>query len=227
VAYRCDLAERGVAQFDGTIISTRFPFGLFEKKRFVRLRNSTIALPRRIDINAPDPSSPLGKLGSQVSVAGSGPDFRELKEMVPGDDPRKIHWRSTARMGVPMIRETEVESAGFLEVVLDSSAESTSTVALEQAERNISAASTIIRDLTANGITVRLVTAPHGYLEASNRQEALPLLDHLALIDVFESSRVDPPVGRAHFSLLIGPRAKTLGIEHKVRVPLYFPGEHP
>ena len=34
-------------------------------------------------------------------------EFAGLRDFRPGDDPRDIHWRSTARRGVTLVRESE------------------------------------------------------------------------------------------------------------------------
>ena len=63
VAYRCELLRRGRAGFEGTTISTRFPFGLFEKRRFIYLANEILVLPGRLPVSV---SLPFDREGEGV-----------------------------------------------------------------------------------------------------------------------------------------------------------------
>ncbi len=40
---------------------------------------------------------------------GDGTDFESLREYTPGDEPRKIDWRATARRGAPVVRDYQAE----------------------------------------------------------------------------------------------------------------------
>jgi hypothetical protein len=55
----------------------------------------------------------------QMGRAGSRGEYRGLRGYRPGDDPRAIHWRPTARPGEPVIREYEEDSAETVWVFLD------------------------------------------------------------------------------------------------------------
>ncbi|WP_062662706.1 DUF58 domain-containing protein [Aeropyrum camini] len=52
-----------------------------------------------------------------------GYEFLELREYQPGDDPRLIHWPSTARAGTLVVRETAMETRLNMTIVLDASGE--------------------------------------------------------------------------------------------------------
>ncbi len=219
VAYRCELKRRGKSFFQGTIISTRFPFGLFEKRRFVTLQDEIIVLPARLEVSAPMPFAKMGDGAHQTVIAGPGGEYRELREMVHGDDPRRIHWRSTARYGQPLVRETDADAKGFIEVVLDPLPKGQSNSALDEVERNIEAAGTLVRDLTRLGLTVRLVTSSTESIEANSRLSSMLLLEHLALIDPLASKVKGPPKGVTEAAVLIGPRAKARGRAYRMVVP--------
>lgn len=101
--------ERGVYPLTVVRLITSFPFGLFEKERQVSLDDRLIIHPRT--------NRPGKQIGSEPSAAASRPDpvsvagvgergeYRGLREYRPGDDPRDVHWRSSARVGRPLIRE--------------------------------------------------------------------------------------------------------------------------
>lgn len=59
---------------------------------------------RALRLRAPLPSRSVlnGRHGSRLR--GRGLDFQELRGYLPGDDPRSIDWRVTARTGTPHVR---------------------------------------------------------------------------------------------------------------------------
>jgi uncharacterized protein (DUF58 family) len=143
--------------------------------------------------------------------------------MVPGDDPRLIHWPGSARLGQLLVKETERDARGLVEIVLDAAPEAGAERADERVEQDIRAAGTLVRDLSGRGLTVRLVTSASGTLEAQGRPGAIPLLDHLALLDPELALERDPPQARSAGAVLIGPRARAAGPAVRLRVPLLEP----
>jgi uncharacterized protein (DUF58 family) len=222
IAYRCEITERGRAQFDGTLVSTRFPFGLFEKTRFVAVKGSITVLPRQIPVAIPRPPASLGEGGNVSEIKGRGEEYWEIRELAPGDDPRLIDWRATARVGVLMVRENESETTGFLELVLDPAASDGRDGWDPVAEERISAAATIAKRLLTEGIGIRLVTTPDTVIEQHTPEGALPILEYLAHIDTVRARRASPPVGTFPLSFLIGPRATTRGRGKQVSIPPFF-----
>jgi uncharacterized protein (DUF58 family) len=219
IAYRCEIKRRGRARFDGTIVSTRFPFGLFEKSRFIELADELIVLPSRVPVSAPRAAFAPGEGGRTAGFRGAGQDFLELRQMVPGDDPRLIHWPGTARVGQLLVKETERDARGYVEIVLDAAPEPEAPQAEERVEQDIRAAGTLVRDLSSRGLTVRLTTGAGGSLETHGRPGAVPLLDHLALLDTDLALERDPPQAQGPGAVLIGPRAHGSGPAVRLRVP--------
>jgi uncharacterized protein (DUF58 family) len=119
-AYRHTMARRGRYALSGFRLATKFPFGLVQRARAVADQDELWVYP------ALAPVSPLLLRGLPGPAAG-GPDrapsrqgeFRELRAFRPGDEPRDIHWRSSARRGVLLVRENEGEQARRATVVLD------------------------------------------------------------------------------------------------------------
>ena len=210
IAYRCELPLRGLSHFDGTIVSTRFPFGLFEKTRFIALKDEVIVLPASVPVGVPPRAAMTAEGALQVGVCGSGQDFLELREMVPGDDSRRIDWRSTARLGRPVVRETERDADGFVEIVLDASPVDGTDEALENVEHDISVAATMIRHMTARGLNIRLVTSGSVGIETHGGVGAVRLLEHLALLDPAVIAQGPVPVGASPAAIVIGRRREAV-----------------
>ena len=206
IAYRCEIESRGRSVFTHTVVSTRFPFGLFEKHRFVRLEDSVIVLPKSVAVDMPDTAAAAGDGIRFMQRAGLGLEFRELREMMQGDDPRRIDWRATARMRRFMVRQHDIEGESFLEIVLDPTpAEG------HDAEHNISLAASLIRLATAREVPVRLMTVPDIRLECGGPRACAPLLVCLALLDTGRAAEAPVPAGRSPDAVCIGPRAATRG----------------
>jgi uncharacterized protein (DUF58 family) len=75
----------------------------------------------RVHVTTPLPVGVV--LDHEGRLADSAPrgtvTFSSLREYVPGDDPRQIHWRSTARTGKLIVREHVDTSEPTVTVVLD------------------------------------------------------------------------------------------------------------
>lgn len=50
---------------------------------------------------------------------GQSLSYLGVREYFPGDDPRRIHWRATARTGTLMLRENEIDLVPYLSLFLD------------------------------------------------------------------------------------------------------------
>jgi uncharacterized protein (DUF58 family) len=118
--------RRGVVPLEAVTISTSFPFGLFRKSRDLPLRGELVIWPRSDRrIRPPNPGGGRLSRSGALSVGSVGPrgEYRGLRSYRPGDDPRDIHWRTTARLGQPVIREYEQSDAEALWLCLDIRAE--------------------------------------------------------------------------------------------------------
>jgi uncharacterized protein (DUF58 family) len=50
---------------------------------------------------------------------GEGREFESLREYVEGDDPRKIHWKATARLDRPIVQQYQTEKNQIVMILLD------------------------------------------------------------------------------------------------------------
>jgi len=118
--------RRGIYPLDVVTLSTGFPFGLFRKERDLSLPGEVVVWPRT-DRPVRDPAPGAGRLptlGLSVrGVGGSRGEYRSLRGYRSGDDPRDIHWRSSARMREPVVREYERDGAETRWICLDLRAE--------------------------------------------------------------------------------------------------------
>jgi uncharacterized protein (DUF58 family) len=112
------LPRRGRARLAGVRITTRFPFGLFMKAGRPALTDEVLVFPAV----RPVPAESLGRLGDAGATAGRrrgrGDDLYNLRPYRPGDDPRFIHWRSSAKAEALVVREHEADTSHDTRVVL-------------------------------------------------------------------------------------------------------------
>jgi uncharacterized protein (DUF58 family) len=119
-AYRNTMPRRGRYRLSGFRLATKFPFGFIPRARAVADVDDLYVYPALIP--APEallrglPAHPAPGRSFRASRQG---EFRGLRAYRDGDDPRDIHWRSSARRGVTLVREKEDEETREATVVLD------------------------------------------------------------------------------------------------------------
>lgn len=103
---------RGHVRFRGVTLARTDPLGLVRALRHVPAPDTLLVLPRRY------PLPPLALPGARryqpggialASSVGDSEEFMSLREYRPGDPLKRIHWRSSARVGRPVVREYQDE----------------------------------------------------------------------------------------------------------------------
>ncbi|MDB4984949.1 MAG: hypothetical protein JWN04_127 [Myxococcaceae bacterium] len=155
-SYRRVVAKRGVLQFKGFRVATRFPFALFEKWRELELLGELLVYPALTPY--PFVEGAAQEEGDQAgSSRGRGTETRELREYRSGDEVRSIHWRRTAAIGKPVVREFEREAAAVLSILLDNARPTAAASGWEQGfEQNVSRAAYVAERALSRGYSVEI-----------------------------------------------------------------------
>ena len=185
---RGDALRRGVCELGAVRVSSRFPFGLMQKSVTVRSPGRVIIRP-----------AVVGLVGGLIegcvrddrfaSGSGSTPqrvgDFFGLRDYVPGDSPRTIAWRASARAGELVVRECANPVRTAVWVVL-SIENDTQNHQQDDPERAISLAASLVMQGDALGIDVGLSVPGYGigFLPASGRGHTAGILDSLGELDI-------------------------------------------
>jgi uncharacterized protein (DUF58 family) len=181
VTYPLPTAERAVLRIGPLAVVRQDPFGLVrvEQTRGDRLtayvHPATVALdplPATYERSLDGPTSDTAPQGSQA--------FHQLREYVPGDDRRMIHWRSSARTGRLMVRQHVDTSLPDLTVILDTrpSCWEGDTPSFETA---VAVAASLATTCARQGFPVRLRTTDGQTWDAPVGQPAVTyFLDRLA-----------------------------------------------
>ena len=121
LAYSLRPTRRGVYQVGPVALTTTDPAGLFRFGRHAGEAAELVVYPAPVPV-------PEVRVGGDPTVGGreptrrpaqDGTDFHSVREYMPGDDLRRIHWKSTARLGVFNVLEFEQSLSGGVTVVLD------------------------------------------------------------------------------------------------------------
>jgi uncharacterized protein (DUF58 family) len=135
------------------------------------------------------PMLPVGRLrqleGSTSDAALNGTaTFHSLREYVPGDDLRHVHWRSSARVGTLVTRELVDASRPETTIVLDLDPETYGDAAgaVDPFELAVEAAASIAIAAARHGHPVRILAGWGPALETRGRGGTAVVLDRLALV---------------------------------------------
>jgi uncharacterized protein (DUF58 family) len=188
--------RRGVYPLGTVTLSTSFPFGLFRKERDLEIPAEIVVWPRS-DRRVRRPAAGAGRslrhgLAAQGALGARG-DYRSLRGYRPGDDPKDIHWRSSARSSEPVIREYESDAAETRWICLDTREEPG-----EPAEVAVEVTAALLADAAAEGRPFAL-TAGGAVLEPGHGAAHLErALDILARVDFGPTDPPpDPPIPSA------------------------------
>lgn len=134
---------------------------------YVEPRPTRARLPRDMRARAkrPFPDGDIARMGVATN------EFRELREYVPGDPPRRINWKATARrMGsgeseVPLVNETEWEGKKSVYIIVDGDPKLSVGTNIEDAREHAADAALSLMELfLRRGYQVGLTTARSGDL---------------------------------------------------------------
>jgi uncharacterized protein (DUF58 family) len=115
--------RRGRYRFEATHLVTRAPFGLLERWITVDHPENLVVYPRVGRLSRRwrvlHRESTETRRGRRHDRSARQQEYHGLRDYRPGDSPRWIHWRTTARLGEPMIKEFEQQSDQDLAILLD------------------------------------------------------------------------------------------------------------
>jgi uncharacterized protein (DUF58 family) len=183
VAYTVRADVRGRYEVGPLVVRLTDPFGLCELSRSFATVDQLTVIPQVVAL-------PMVRLAGEYagtgenrarSVAVHGEDDAATREYRNGDDLRRVHWRSTARVGELMVRREEQPWESRVTIVLDTRAGAhRGEGPTASFEWTVSAAASIALHLRHNGYKLRLVTGVGVDLDASEIDGEGALLDHLA-----------------------------------------------
>ncbi len=177
------------------------PFGFCELPRLFSSTDRLLVTPETVSLPKLDPTGRLavGAAASGGAVGGSGEDDVGTRPYRLGDELRRVHWRTTARIGELSVRREEQPRPGSVTLILDTRASAWPPGGGDSPagtfETAISVVASLALSLTTSGCGVRLETldgAPLAVVPAgrwSSSTEVGALLDLLATLTVGSGAR--------------------------------------
>ncbi|MFG1889046.1 DUF58 domain-containing protein [Micromonospora sp. NPDC049051] len=150
-------ARRGVFQVGPLRVGRTDPLGLWSALRPVGRAQQLIVWPNWHAV----PASAIGRT-AQVDATRDArhtesTTFHTLREYVPGDDLRHVHWRTSARTGTLMVRRHEGSSLARLVLLIDDRAASYADP--DSFEEAVEVAASVLVSMTDAGRRLAVVSA--------------------------------------------------------------------
>jgi uncharacterized protein (DUF58 family) len=180
-------ARRGLYRQETFRIVTRFPFGFLQKAR--RLDSASEALVYPSVEATPEFLEVLpGIQGAIESLAkGRGQDLYALRDYLPNDSARHVHWKASARLGSLMVREFAREDDTRVVLVLDPHTEAArpgaSADEKERFERTVELCAAIAWSFHEGGALMEFRSASATVPMAPGTENIFAVLRQLAVVE--------------------------------------------
>jgi uncharacterized protein (DUF58 family) len=161
-AYRIPTERRGVLGVGPLTVEVTDPFRLATVRIRAAERAEMTVFPRVRAIQPPPFTvgrDPHGAADNPNSLGRVGDDFYALRYYTVGDDLRRVHWPSTARVGELMVRQHELPWQGRSTVLLDTRLAETIEADFETA---VSVAASLVEACARRHDLLRVVTTDGG-----------------------------------------------------------------
>ena len=198
IEYAVQADVRGKYQIGPLRVRVGDPFGLLELHRTFTKTAQLVVIP------ATEPLPPIPLLGAWTGTgdnrprpfaSGSAADVT-VRDYRVGDDLRRVHWRSTAKVGALMVRREEQPWQSRATLFIDNRARVHRGQGPHSSlERAVTAAASIALHLASQGYQVRLVSAvgeeiEHGWHDGDVASSARPLLERLAVLPTVQAAEL-------------------------------------
>ncbi len=176
---------RGMHDFSGVVIESRFPLGLFSSRRHFALEAQRVVVyPAAVPLRAlpvEHGAEPQNRMVLSRRRGGHD-EFFGLRPYRHGDTLRSVHWRASARRGELLSIEYEQQQDRCLWIVLDlCAARHVGAGALSSAEMMFKLAHSLVLKARQEGVPAGLL-----YHDAENLQRVEPALDQVSYLGLRE-----------------------------------------
>lgn len=153
--YRVPTDRRGVQHLGPLRAERHDPLGLCRRAVHIAGTAEVVVTPTIVRLDWPTGTGrgPLGDRVATRSLGRTGSEFHSQRSYVPGDDPRRIDWRASARTDTLVVRQTSPEVLSRCTVVLDTRGGEDE----DAFERAVSVAASVVAAADIAGVAVRLV----------------------------------------------------------------------
>ncbi len=207
-------SRRGRHRIGVVIARTLYPFGFFRKsRRFAAGAEGGWTFwvaPRRVETErlARDLLAQVGE--DPAARQGIGEDYFSLRPFRTGDDPRRVHWRRSARTGRWVVVETEARQG--MELMLELHQRRVDGADDPELEHAVAVLGSLAEDLLAAGLKVGLRAPGLLVPPAVGPRQRQAVMLGLARLDL--RAELPPPLPRKVVRVLLGSGPAPAGIDH-------------
>ena len=180
-------ARRGLYRQEAFRIVTRFPFGFLQKARRLDLASEALVYP---SVEAtPEFLEVLPGIQGAIETLtkGRGQDLYALRDYLPTDSARHVHWKASARLGSLMVREFAREDDTSVLLVLDVHSEAASARATplekQRFEKSIELCAAIAWNFQERGALLEFRSGAFAVPLAPATENIFAVLRHLAVVE--------------------------------------------
>lgn len=178
---KASFERRGQYKEGRVILSTRFPFGLSERRRELHLSEDTIVYPDVTPTVRSDAIVDELEARSLGRSAGESQDLYRIRPALAEDGARYLHWKASARTGGLWVREYAREERQEVRLVLDRRIEEAPEAELEFEER-VALCAAVIWKLAERGSRIVFATDEIELKAEPGGAPIDPLLNYLATV---------------------------------------------
>ena len=209
-AYRVPTDRRGALALGPTRVAVTDPLGLARRGHVVAPREEILVRPR-VHLIVP-PTLGAGRRlaydddrSPRAAATDATGEFLAVRPYETGDDPRRVHWRSSARRDELMVRQFEAPRRGATLVVLDTRAGDPATLIVDDRvgdtvdvafERAVESVASIVTCLQRSRRPVEACTSGGVMLTRGPTDTGPTVLDRLATVAPEDADNLAAVLGR-------------------------------
>lgn len=180
--------ERGDHPLDGYRIVCGFPFGLLERCCEFSDATRVLVYPRVHGVRSNALQRIPGSAQLSTRATADGDEYYGLREYIPGDDIRRIVWRTSARLGKWIVRELGQYQSKLVILALDTAYDPSVEDFKERFEDAVDLTASIAIMLLRRRNEVSIIN-PGGFLEGGDgKGHERRVLEMLARVTITEPS---------------------------------------
>lgn len=178
------LGRRGPRRLRFVSVTSLFPLGLFRKGRRYETEIDIVVFPEiyPVSLSRYTESGPGGD--RSIRRVGLGHELHTLRTYQPGDDPRDVHWKQSARQQSLIVQRRQSEKLQRLRIVFDNAVGRLETDAeVKSFERLVSEAASAAVEALERGYDVALLTRDVWLDHAAGERQRRNILEALARVE--------------------------------------------
>lgn len=119
--YTVECSRRGWHRFGPVQITANDPFGMASRQDRIDMVDGVLVYPRVVPVSdlVVPARQPLGDMKPSTPLVEDPMRMSGVRPYVPGDSPKRIHWRATARTGTMQTRVFEPSASPVAAIFLD------------------------------------------------------------------------------------------------------------